>query len=70
MKDTSLTGRYLADCHRRLYMKLRDTYTPAIVGAKAGFSTATAYLLEKEPHLRPAEKPARERRRPGPLIDI
>jgi hypothetical protein len=51
-------------------MKLRDTHTPAIAGAKAGFSTATAYLLEKERHLRPAEKPLRERRRPDPLIDI
>jgi hypothetical protein len=51
-------------------MKLRDTHTPAIAGAKAGFSTATAYLLEKELHLRPAGKAARERRRPDPLIDI
>jgi hypothetical protein len=51
-------------------MKLRDTHTPAIAGAKAGFSTATAYLLEKELHLRPAGKPPRERRRPDPLIDI
>jgi hypothetical protein len=51
-------------------MKLRDKHTPAIAGAKAGFSTATAYLLEKERHLRPAEKPLRERRRPDPLIDI
>ena len=51
-------------------MKLRDTHTPAIAGAKAGFSTATAYLLEKELHLRPAEKAPRERRRPDPLLDI
>jgi hypothetical protein len=51
-------------------MKLRDTHTPAIAGAKAGFSTATAYLLEKELHLRPAGKAPRERRRPDPLIDI
>jgi hypothetical protein len=51
-------------------MKLRDTHTPAIAGAKAGFSTATAYLLEKELHLRPAGKAPRERRRPDPLINI
>ena len=51
-------------------MKLRDTHTPAVAGAKAGFSTATAYLLEKELHLRPAEKAPRERRRPDPLLDI
>lgn len=51
-------------------MKLRDTRTPAIARAKAGFSTATAYLLEKELHLRPAGKASRERRRPDPLLDI
>ena len=51
-------------------MKLRETQTPAIAGAKAGFSTATAYLLEKELRLRPSGKPRRERRRPDPLIDI
>ena len=51
-------------------MKLRETHAPAIAGAKAGFSTATAYLIEKELRLRPAWKPPRERRRPDPLIDI
>jgi hypothetical protein len=51
-------------------MKLRETHAPAIAGAKAGFSTATAYLLEKELRLRSPGKPPRERRRPDPLIDI
>ena len=51
-------------------MKLRETRTPAIAAAKAGFSTASAYLLEKELHLRPVEKPPRERRRPDPLVTI
>ncbi len=51
-------------------MKLRDTHTPAIAGAKAGFSTATVYLLERELHLRPVGKAPRERRRPDPLLDI
>jgi len=51
-------------------MKLRETHTPAIAGAKAGFSTATAYLLDKELHLRPVSKPPRERRRPDPLLSI
>jgi hypothetical protein len=51
-------------------MKRSDTQTPAIAGAKAGFSTATAYLLETELHLRPAGKAPRERRRPDPLLDI
>ena len=51
-------------------MKLRDIHTPAIASAKAGFSTATAYCLEKELHLRPVGKLPRERRRPDPLFDI
>ena len=51
-------------------MKLRDIHTPAIASAKAGFSTATAYCLEKELHLRPVGKLPRERRRPDPLLDI
>jgi hypothetical protein len=37
---------------------------------QGGFSTATAYLLEKELRLRPSGKPPRGRRRPDPLIDI
>jgi transposase InsO family protein len=51
-------------------MKLRDTHTPALAAAKADFSTATAYLLEKDLRLRPVEKPPRERRRPDPLLAI
>lgn len=51
-------------------MKLRDIHTPAIASAKAGFSTATAYCLEKELHLQPVGKRPRERRRPDPLLDI
>jgi hypothetical protein len=60
-----LTGRHLTNCQKRLYMKLRDTHTPALAAAKADFSTATAYLLEKNLRLRPVEKPPRERRRPS-----
>jgi hypothetical protein len=63
-----LTGRHLTDCQRRLYMKLRETQTPAIASAKAGFSKATAYLLERELRLRPSGKPPRERRRPETLL--
>ena len=51
-------------------MKLRDSHTPAVAAAKAGFSTASAYSLEKDLRLRPREKPARGRRRPDPLVDI
>ena len=38
-------------------MKLRRNHSPAIAGAKAGFSTATAYRFEKTPDF-----PARRRR--------
>ena len=65
-----MTGRHLTNCQKILYMKLRQTHTPAIAGAKAGFSTATAYGLEKTLHLRPTDKPPRGRRRPDPLVDI
>ena len=31
-------------------MNLRRNHSPAIAGAKAGFSTAAAYRFEKDPH--------------------
>ena len=40
-------------------MKLRRNHSPAIAGAKAGFSTAAAYRFEKDPRL-PSEA--------GPLV--
>ena len=43
----------------RLYMKFRQTNDPAVAGAKAGFSTATAYRIEADPHLPSQKKPAR-----------
>ena len=48
-------------------MKLRRNHPPAIAGAKAGFSTATAYRLEKDPRLPSQKKTRRERRRADPL---
>jgi hypothetical protein len=54
----------------RLFMKQRRNHLPAIAGAKAGFSTATAYRLEKDPRLPSQKKPRRERRRPDPLADV
>ena len=65
-----MTGRHFTDSQKRFYMKLRDSHTPAVAAAKAGFSTASAYSLEKDLRLRPREKPARGRRRPDPLVDI
>jgi hypothetical protein len=51
-------------------MKQRRKHPPAIAGAKAGFSTATAYRLEKDLRLAGQGKGRRERRRPDPLADV
>ena len=41
-----------------------------VAGAKAGFSTATAYRLEKDPRLPTQKKTRRERRRADPLAGV
>ncbi len=51
-------------------MKLRRNHSPAIAGAKAGLSAATAYRLEKDPRLPSLRQTRRERRRPDPLADV
>jgi hypothetical protein len=51
-------------------MKQRRNHSPAIAGAKAGFSTAAAYRFERDPRLPSQKKPRRERRRPDPLADV
>jgi hypothetical protein len=51
-------------------MKLRETNFPALAGAKAGFSTSTAYRVEQDPRLPSSNRPARGRRRPDPLAGI
>jgi len=51
-------------------MKQRRHHPPAISGAKAGFSTATAYRFEKDPRLPSQKKTRRERRRADPLADV
>lgn len=48
-------------------MSLRRTHSPAVAGAKAGFSTSTAYRFEKDPRLPTQRKSPRERRRADPL---
>lgn len=51
-------------------MNHRQTNTPAIAAAKAGFSPATAYRIEQDPR-RPSQKASpRGRRRPDPLAGI
>ena len=51
-------------------MKFRQTDTPAVAAAKASFSTATAYRIERDPRLPSQKKGARGRRRPDPLADL
>ena len=51
-------------------MKSRQTNTPAIAAAKAGFSRATAYRIEADPRLPSQKKTPRGRRRPDPLAAV
>jgi len=51
-------------------MNLRRNHSPAIAGAKAGFSTAAAYRFEKDPRLPSQKKARRERRRADPFADV
>ena len=51
-------------------MNLRRNHSPAIAGAKAGFSTATAYRFETDPRFPSQKKARRERRRADPFADV
>ena len=51
-------------------MNLRRYHSPAIAGAKTGFSTAAAYRIEKDPRLPSQKKARRERRRADPFADV
>jgi len=51
-------------------MSLRRTHSPAVAGAKAGFSTSAAYRFEKDPRLPSQKKAPRERRRTDPFADV
>ena len=48
-------------------MSYRQTHSPAIAAAKAGFSTASAYRIEADPRLPSQKREPRGRRRPDPL---
>lgn len=48
-------------------MSYRQTRSPEAAAAKAGFSTASAYRIESDPHLPSQKKEPRGRRRPDPL---
>ena len=51
-------------------MKSRQTRTPSVAAAMAGFSRATGYRIEADPRLPSQKKPSRERRRPDPIAHL
>jgi hypothetical protein len=51
-------------------MKFRQTDTPTVAAAKAGFSAATAYRTEDDQRLPSQKKAPRGRRRPDPLAGV
>ncbi|MFM2045777.1 MAG: hypothetical protein RLY86_4353 [Pseudomonadota bacterium] len=65
-----MPGHHITDRQMRLYMKYRETDTPVVAAAKAGFSTATAYRHEQAPRPQSHRKALRGRRRPDPLATI
>ena len=65
-----MPGRHITDHQMELYMTHRKKDCPALAGARAGFSTATAYRIEADAG-RPSEKrKGRGRRPPDPLAGI
>jgi hypothetical protein len=65
-----LAGQHVTDCQTRLFMKSRQTSTPAVASAMAGFSRATGYRIEADPRLSSQKKTPRGRRRPDPLAVV
>jgi len=51
-------------------MSFRQTETPVVAAAKAGFSAATAYRIEQDPRLPSQKKVPRSRRRRDPLAMV
>jgi len=51
-------------------MKSRQTSTPTVAAAMAGFSRATGYRIEADPRLPSQKKTPRERRRPDPIAHL
>lgn len=70
MRNRTLPGRHITDCQMRLYMSFRQTEPPVIAAAKAGFSAATAYRIERDPRLPSQNKMPRARRRRDPLAAV
>src|SRR5271168_1133844 len=70
MRKPLLPGRHVTDSQKRLYMTHRQTNTARIAAAKSGFSGSSAYRHEKDPGPPSGQRPARDRRRPDPLLAI
>lgn len=51
-------------------MKSRQTSTPTVAAAMAGFSRSTGYRIEADPTLPSQKKKPRERRRPDPIAHL
>ncbi len=62
-----MPGRHVTDHQMRLFMTHRSTDPVAVAAAKAGFSAATGYRLERDPRPPSTKRAARGRRRPDPL---
>jgi hypothetical protein len=65
-----LPGLHITDQQMRVFMNFRLNHSPAIAGAKAGFSGATAYRFENDPRLPTQKKTLRKRRRADPLASL
>ncbi len=65
-----MPGRHINDHQMRLFMKHRSTHPTSTAAAKAGFSRATGYRVEKDPRLPSQKKAPRDSRRPDPLEGI
>src|SRR5665213_1280285 len=65
-----LPGPHVTDRQMRLFMQFRKSNPLCVAGAKAGFSPATAYRLEKDPRLPSQKQRPRGRRRADPLADV
>jgi len=70
MRKRALPGRHITDSQMRIYMKLRQTETPTQAAARAGFSPASGYRFEHDPHLPSQRERPLQRRRPDPLATV
>jgi hypothetical protein len=65
-----MPGRHVTNRQMRIYTKERQTHSPAVAAAKAGFLTAAAYRFEKDHRLPSQKRESRGRRRPDPLAEV